>query len=252
MGPMAPVAWSFDAARFDPPILLTGSEFDGAAYVVVPGARAGSGSGNADILFRWEPPHSYYLTQIDTWSWRDDLAGRLPPGLEILQGLRFDWPEMLAFTPLWQDGDGACCGTGGTAILSFQIEGARLSLVDVTVRDALIDTAASTPDDVFAFAGRWIGCAHGGGEEPYDAERRAETARAVAELRCAALWSDRAALRLKYADDTRVLGLIARVDAGEPQGRSGDQVLSDSVAHNASGRFGQAKRGCLAKVIFFG
>lgn len=216
MGPMAPVAWSFDAARFGPPMLLAGSEYDGAAYIAVPGVHAGSGSGNADILFHWDLPHSYRLTQIDTWSWRDDLAGRLPPGLEILQGLRFDWSELLAFTPLWQDGDGACCGTGGTAILSFQIEGDRLALVDVTVRDALIDTAASTPDDVFDFAGRWIGCAHWGGEEPYDAARRAEIARALAELRCATLGSDRAALRLKYAGDTRILGLIGRVDAGEP------------------------------------
>ena len=46
---------------------------------------------------------------------------------------------MVAFTPLWRDGDGHCCGTGGTAILSFGIEGDRLILSDVVVRDARND-----------------------------------------------------------------------------------------------------------------
>lgn len=135
IGPTAPIAWSFDGARFDPPILLSGPEFGGAAYIAVPGVRAGSGSGNADVLFRWDFPDSRRLTQIDTWSWRDTLAERLPAGLEIWQGVRFDWPNMTAFTPLWQAGDGHCCGTGGTAILSFGIEGERLVVSHVSVRD---------------------------------------------------------------------------------------------------------------------
>jgi len=212
-GPTAPIAWSFDAARFEAPVLLTGPGFDGAAYIAVPGVHAGSGSGNADVLFRWDLPDSRRLTQIDTWSWREDLAERLPPGFGILQGFRLDWPEMLAFTPLWQDGDGACCGTAGTAVLSFQIEGDRLVLSDVTVRDAIIDNALATPTELFDYAGRRAGCAHWGGEEPYDAARRAEIARAVAELGCAALGADGAALRRRYADNPRILALIARAEA---------------------------------------
>ena len=214
MGPTAPIAWSFDAARFDAPVLLSGPELGGAAYIAVPGVHAGSGSGNADVLFRWDFPDSRRLTQIDTWSWRDGLAERLPPGLDILQGIRFDWPNMMAFTPLWQDGDGHCCGTGGTAILSFEIVGERLVLSDVSVRDAIVDNAITTPTEVFDYAGRWAGCAHWGGEEPYDAGRRAEIARAVTELRCAALEADGAALRREYADNPRIVALIARTEAG--------------------------------------
>ncbi|MDP2765605.1 MAG: hypothetical protein Q8O54_12305, partial [Brevundimonas sp.] len=212
-GSTAPIAWSFDGARFDAPVLLSDPGFDGAAYIAVPGVRAGSGSGNADVLFRWDFPDSRRLTQIDTWSWRDSLAERLPPGLEILQGIRFDWTNMMAVTPLWQDGDGHCCGTAGTAILSFEIAGDRLVLSDVSVRDAIIDNAATTPVEVFDYAGRWIGCAHWGGEEPYDAERRAQIARAVTELRCAALEADGAALRREHAANPRLLALITRAEA---------------------------------------
>lgn len=197
IGPTAPVAWSFDAARFEAPVLLTGPEFDGAVYIAVPGVRAGSGAGDADLLFRWDAPDTRQLTQIDTWSWRDDLEDRLPPGLEIWQGLRFDWPEMLAFTPLWQPGDGACCGTGGTAILSFEIEGDKLVLSHVTVRDAAIETAARTPLEVFDYAGRRLRC-----------ERGAE-----AGADCASLAAAGAALRRAHADDPRILALIARAEA---------------------------------------
>jgi hypothetical protein len=213
IGPTAPIAWSFDGARFDAPVLLTGPEFDGKAYVAVPGIRAGSGSGNADVLFRWTPHASPELAQIDTWSWRDSLDEKLPEGLEILQGVRFDWPNMMAFTPLWQDGDGNCCGTGGTAILSFDIEGDRLVLSDVSVRDAIIDNALMTPAEVFDYARRWAGCAHFGGEYGYDADRTAQINAALAELRCSALEADGEALKRTHADDPRTLALIVRVQA---------------------------------------
>lgn len=214
MGPTAPIAWSFDAARFDAPVLLTGPEFGGGVYIAVPGIHAGSGSGNADVLFRWDAPDRRRLTQIDTWSWRDDLAERLPAGLEVWQGVRFDWPNMMAFTPLWQDGDGNCCGTGGTAILSFGIEGDRLVLSNITVRDAVLEGAVRTPTAVFDYVSRRLGCDHFGGEEGYDAERRAQIAAAVAELRCDALDADAADLKRRHADSPRLLALIARAEAG--------------------------------------
>ena len=132
-GPMAPIAWSFDAARFDAPVLLSGPEYDGHAYIAVPGIHAGSGSGNADVLFRWDLPDTRRLVQIDTWTWRQDLHERLPPGLSVLQGIRYDWTNMMAVTPLWRESDGNCCGTGGTAILSFSIEGERLVLAHLQV-----------------------------------------------------------------------------------------------------------------------
>lgn len=214
MGPTAPIAWSFDAARFDAPVLLTGPEFGGAAYIAVPGIHAGSGGGNADVLFRWDFPDSRRLTQIDTWSWRDSLAERLPEGLEIWQGVRFDWPNMMAVTPLWQDGDGNCCGTGGSAILSFEIEGDRLVLSNVTVRDAVLEGAVRTPTEVFDHVSRRLGCDHFGGEEGYDAERRAQIDAAVTELRCETLDAEAAALKRRHADNPRLLALIARAEAG--------------------------------------
>lgn len=214
IGPTAPIAWSFDAARFDAPVLLSGPEFDGAAYIAVPGIHAGSGGGNADVLFRWDFPDSRRLTQIDTWSWRDDLAERLPEGLEVLQGVRFDWPNMMAFTPLWQDGDGNCCGTGGTAILSFEIEGDRLVLSNLTVRDAVLEGAVRTPTAVFDHVSRRLGCDHFAGEEGYDAERRAQIAAAIAELRCETLDAEATALKRRHADNPRLLALIARSERG--------------------------------------
>ena len=214
MGPTAPIAWSFDSARFDPPILLSGPEFDGKTYIAVPGIHAGSGGGNADVLFRWDLPDTRELTQIDTWSWRADLSERLPGGLEVVQGVRYDWPNMMAVTPLWQEGDGNCCGTGGTAILSFEIEGDRLVLSGVTVRDAVLDVAASTPTDVIDYAGRRAGCADRGGEA-HDVARQTEIAGAIAELRCASLRADAAALRRKYADRPALLSVISRAEAAE-------------------------------------
>lgn len=209
IGPTAPIAWSFDAARFDAPVLLTGPDFGGAAYIAVPGIHAGSGSGNADALFRWDFPDSRRLTQIDTWSWWDDLAERLPEGLEVWQGVRFDWNNMMAVTPLWQDGDGACCGTAGTAILSFSIEGDRLVLGRITVRDATLEAAARTPTAVFDYARRRNGCARREGQAPTDAAARIR----VAELRCGSLTTDGAALKRQYADDPRTLALIVRAEA---------------------------------------
>lgn len=213
-GPIAPIAWSFDAARFGSPVVLPEGGPDGKTYIAVPGIHAGSGSGNADVLFRWDPRGRRELAQIDTWSWRDDLKDKLPEGLEIWQGVRIDWSNMIAFTPLWQAGDGNCCGTGGTATLSFEIEGDRLVLSHVSVRDSIIDSAISTPTKVFDYAGRWAGCAHWGGEEGYDAERLAQINAAVTELRCSALEADGAALRREYADSPSLLALIARAEAG--------------------------------------
>lgn len=55
------------------------------------------------------------------------------------------------------------------------------------------------------------GCWHFSGEEGYDAERRAEIARASAELRCAQLKADERVLRAKYA---REPGTLEGLDAG--------------------------------------
>ena len=130
IGPLRPVAWGFDAARFDAPVLFNRGE---TLYIAVPGIHAGSGMGNADLLFRWTPGGAREMTQIDTWSWRDQLASRLPAGMTG-QSVRMDYHEMFASMPLARESDGGCCATGGSALLSFDVEGDRLVVTDVQIR----------------------------------------------------------------------------------------------------------------------
>jgi hypothetical protein len=67
------------------------------------------------------------------------------------------------------------------------------------------------PPDIRAWMDRAEGCWHFAGEEGYDAARRAEIARAIAELRCAQLKADEQALRAKYASEP---GTLEGLDAG--------------------------------------
>lgn len=67
------------------------------------------------------------------------------------------------------------------------------------------------PPDVKAWMDRAEGCWHFAGEEGYDAERRAEIAKAIDELRCTSLKADEQALRAKYA---REPGTLEGLDAG--------------------------------------
>ena len=66
----------------------------------------------------------------------------------------------------------------------------------------------AAPADVQAFMVRAADCNHWGGEEPYDAARRREINKAVAELRCTALSGDEKRLRGKYARNQTVLNTI--------------------------------------------
>jgi len=199
---LKPVAWSFDGLVYSPPILI--HDEDGRAYVAIPGRKAGTGKYNADRLYRWTPTAAVPLTQIDNESWRDGLDARLPAGLHVQKGVDFSYENLgnvvnlSAQTLLWRDDDGNCCAAGGDAWLTFDIENDALVLTDVQVQDAFASIAATVPTDIYDYAGRWMGCSHWGGEEPYDANRRAEIEAAVTELRCSALQGDGEALKAKY------------------------------------------------------
>lgn len=209
IGPLRPLAWGFDGYRFEAPVLITRpGEPD---YVVVPGIYGGSSGSSADIMFRWRPgERDEALTQIDNWSWLDTLNERLPPGLGVSKGVSINYQEMIAFTPLWRDGDGACCATGGTALLSFRVDGDRLVLTDVTVRDALEDTVASTPADILDYASRRHHCSHWEGEEATDAARRSQITTARTRLRCDSLAADLAGLRRVHAQAPGSLAMLER------------------------------------------
>lgn len=66
---------------------------------------------------------------------------------------------------------------------------------------------AAMPAEVDAFVERWELCIHWAGEEPYDAERRAEIERGVAES-CPGNDETRAELERRYADRADVLARL--------------------------------------------
>lgn len=212
MGPLRLVAWDFEGYRYEAPTLLTAG---GKLYVAVAGRMQGTGNGNADVLFRWDPLAPQPLVQVDNWSWREALKDRLPAGLEVWKGVdfRYDDEEIWAWTPLWREGDGNCCPSGGSAGLGFRLENDVMVLDGVSVRDAVVEAAMAEPTEVLDFVSRWSMCAHWGGEEPYDAERRAQIEAAVTELRCETLEADAARLTAAYADKPATLSLIRRVQA---------------------------------------
>ncbi|HEY1225413.1 MAG TPA: hypothetical protein VGE54_09315 [Brevundimonas sp.] len=212
MGPVRPVAWAFEGYRYEAPTLLM---IDGKMYVAASGRMQGTGNGNADVIFRWDPNAARPLTQVDNWSWRDALAERLPAGLEVWKGVDFRYSDegAWAWTPLWQEGDGNCCASGGDAGLNFRIEDDVLVLDSVSAHDAIVEVATTNPMDVLDFVGRTRLCEHWGGEEGYDAERREQIQAAVRALRCEALVADGAHLETKYAEEPRTLALIRRMRA---------------------------------------
>ncbi len=211
-GPLTPVAWAFEGYRYEAPTLLTAGD---QLYVAIAGRMMGTGNGNADVIFRWTPGADQPLVQVDNWSWREVLKEQLPPGLEVWKGVdfRYDGSEIWAWTPLWREGDGNCCASGGDAGLAFDLVDDVMVLAHVSATDSIVEAATSEPIEVLDFVGRTAMCRHWGGEEAYDAERRAQIETAVRELRCETLPADGARLETRYADDAATLALIRRVQA---------------------------------------
>ncbi|SMQ72839.1 hypothetical protein SAMN06295905_2134 [Devosia lucknowensis] len=98
----------------------------------IPGYSQGTGVFNTDRLYRLEEDGTTW-TPIDMDNW---LAGvELPEGKEIWKGVTFDfsnpWSGYVARTALWQSEDGNCCPSGGSAVISLEIEGNTLVGKDV-------------------------------------------------------------------------------------------------------------------------
>ena len=74
-----------------------------------------------------------------------------------------------------------------------------VAIDDGSARERLDAVLAAAPADVRAFVSRARGCAHWGGEEPYDKERAATINKAVTGLKCDQLDAAEVALRRKYA-----------------------------------------------------
>ncbi len=76
--------------------------------------------------------------------------------------------------------------------------------------------AGAAPRDVTRYGERREGCNHWAGEEGYDAARRAEINKAIADLRCTALGRDERILRHRYRHNPAVLGQIKKARADYP------------------------------------
>lgn len=64
------------------------------------------------------------------------------------------------------------------------------------------------PRPVAAFVGRRADCNHWTGEEPYDAERRAEIERAIRSLRCTRIEEGEARIRKRYRGNAAVITIL--------------------------------------------
>jgi hypothetical protein len=96
------------------------------------GYESGTGNFNEERLFVWR---NGAWTDLDTESWLDDLAKRLPLGYGAWKGVYPDYGRMTAATPLWRkDVDGNCCPTGGRADIALGWQGDRLTVKSVRVK----------------------------------------------------------------------------------------------------------------------
>ena len=73
---------------------------------------------------------------------------------------------------------------------------------------ALRARVAAQPAAVSRYVERRAMCNHWSGEEPYDADRRRQIARAVRALRCARIDRDEALLRRRYAARPATIAVI--------------------------------------------
>lgn len=113
--------WTVLAARqtdgwFAPPALVENSKE--LMLLHAPGRRAGSGSGNSDILLS---RHDQGWTSFDVNDLLDEAAALLPGGFSRGGGVRFDFREMFAAVPVKRASDGGCCATGGTMFIDFDM-----------------------------------------------------------------------------------------------------------------------------------
>jgi hypothetical protein len=96
------------------------------------GSIEGTGNFPAGSLYREVEGR---WSEIEAATWLSDLAGRLPKGRAVRKGVYPDWAKMTADTPLWRDGDGECCPSGGSVHATLVLRGDRIALGGVQVSD---------------------------------------------------------------------------------------------------------------------
>ncbi|MFZ1741713.1 MAG: hypothetical protein WAT93_02605 [Pontixanthobacter sp.] len=108
---------------FTPPDLVENS--DQGVVFHIPGRMGGTGFGNADVLLV-RTKQQWHRVNLDEWF--DQVNALLPDGFEIRQGVRFDFREMFAYSPVWRPEDGQCCGSGGTVFIDFRVKEWKLAV----------------------------------------------------------------------------------------------------------------------------
>jgi hypothetical protein len=121
------IGWAFDAARYDAPALVGSG---GERLLVVRGRDGGSGTRNADLVYRQERGA---WREVETESWQDALDTWLPAGLGLRQAVEYDFEDMVARSPLWREADPNCCPGAGRARFDLRIEGDRLAVAEVSL-----------------------------------------------------------------------------------------------------------------------
>lgn len=132
------LGWSFEGFRFDPPRIVGQ---DGELLLHVVGRRGNTGTANTDLLFRLERGA---WAEVETESWFDALAARLPAGLEPWNAMDLDPQAMAGRQALAREGDANCCPSGGAALLDFRIANRALVLEEVQL-NATARAAAARP-----------------------------------------------------------------------------------------------------------
>jgi uncharacterized protein len=121
------VLTAVDTAHFDAPHLAQAGHL-----LVIPGHLEGTGNFNAELVYRLGSDGQ--LHEVDTESWLMELPRRLPKGLGAWKGVYPDYDTLTAETPLWKEGDGNCCPTGGRAFIRLDLRNRRLAIVDVRTK----------------------------------------------------------------------------------------------------------------------
>jgi hypothetical protein len=114
---------------YDPKLIRTPA----GVLLHVPGFDTGTGNFNRERLYVWRKTE---WRLVDTTSWLDALARRLPKGLRALKGIYPDYRRMSATTPLWRADDGNAMATGGRGAIRLGWRGDKVVLQSVSVRRA--------------------------------------------------------------------------------------------------------------------
>jgi len=104
------VAW------FETPYLARNARH--GEFLVVPGRYTGTGSFVDDHVFvaagsGWSEMRNSQSEDGAAPPWVSQLMARLPPHHGLWKGIRIDYSTLTGSSPVWRDGDGNCCPSGG-------------------------------------------------------------------------------------------------------------------------------------------